>query len=171
MFLAMRTKIPWFLPILMMLGFLTETGAVGKSPNSTPVPTVGVETTPIGNPAIEWQKPRMLQPFRSLKYLSKYLSKLDKKGVGSDSDGTWLAVSGLVFGVLVIVSWIISPFLGILTTIPLGLIGLLLSIFGLKKARKRWYRTKAIRAVAIAGIALNGLLLLLFLGLLAWASS
>lgn len=85
-------------------------------------------------------------------------------------DGTWLAFSGLLLGLLVIISWFISPYLGIFTTLPLGLAGLLFSLIALKKANRRWYRTKAIRVLSIFGIVLNSLLALLFLALLALSS-
>ncbi len=170
----MSAKTSYLLPIFLLLGFLTDIKAIGNSPYRTSIPILGIEPTPMPNPVFKGERPDAFQVFRGLKKLSKQLRTAASDGqktAGNQSDGEWLSISGLGLGVLVIVSWLVSPFLGILTTIPLGLLGLLLSIFGLKKARKRWYRTKAIRAVAIAGIALNGLLLILFLGLLAWSSS
>jgi len=85
-------------------------------------------------------------------------------------DGLWLAITGLVLGLLVIISWFISPYLGIFTTLPLGLTGLLFSLISLKKANRRWYRTRTIRVLSIFGMVLNGLLIGSFLVLLALSS-
>ncbi len=75
-----------------------------------------------------------------------------------DSDaGRGLAIAGLAVGLLGVLAWVLSPYLGIILTIPLGLTGLLLSIFGLVKAKRR-YRNKLVRALAIAGIVVGGLL-------------
>ena len=105
------------------------------------------------------------------KRLLKRLAKAEKSlGKSSDGDGKWLAISGLALGPLVVLSWFVSPYLGLIVTLPLGLTGLLLSILGLTRAR-RWYRTGVIQGIAIAGIVLNSLLVVLFLSLLAWASS
>jgi uncharacterized membrane protein YeaQ/YmgE (transglycosylase-associated protein family) len=103
------------------------------------------------------------------KRLVKMAKTLEISGSAS-GDGRGLAISGIILGILTIASWLISPYLGIIFTIPLGVVGALLSIFGLLKAN-RFYDSKTSRALSIAGIALNGLLLILFLGLLAWASS
>ncbi len=86
-------------------------------------------------------------------------------------DGVGMAIIGVALFVLTIVSWVISPYLGIFTTLPFTLVGLLLSIFGLLRARKRWYQTKTIRVLAIMGIILNGLLLASFIVLLFGLSS
>lgn len=71
--------------------------------------------------------------------------------------GRGLAIAGLAVGLLGVLAWVLSPYLGIILTIPLGLTGLLLSIFGLVKAKRR-YRNKLVRALAIAGIVVGGLL-------------
>lgn len=76
----------------------------------------------------------------------------------NDSDaGHGLAIAGLAVGLLGVLAWVLSPYLGIILTIPLGLTGLLLSIFGLAKAKRR-YRNRLVRTLAIAGIAVGGLL-------------
>lgn len=85
-------------------------------------------------------------------------------------DGRWLAITGLALGLLVIISWFISPYLGIFTTLPLGLAGLLFNLISLKKANRRWYRTRTIRVLSIIGLVLNGLLTLSFLALLVLSS-
>jgi len=82
-------------------------------------------------------------------------------------DGRWLAITGLALGLLVIISWFISPYLGIFTTLPLGLAGLLFNLISLKKANRRWYRTRTIRVLSMIGLVLNGLLVGSFLALLA----
>lgn len=88
------------------------------------------------------------------------LAAIDKDASG---DGAGMAIIGVSLFVLTLISWFISPFLGIFTTIPFSIIGLLLSIFGLRRARKRWYQTRTIRILAIIGIVLNGLMLAAFL--------
>lgn len=85
-------------------------------------------------------------------------------------DGRWLGITGLALGLLVIISWFISPYLGIFTTLPLGLAGLLFNLISLKKANRRWYRTRTIRVLSIIGLVLNGLLTLSFLALLVLSS-
>lgn len=92
-----------------------------------------------------------------IEYFSTLLSLADKDTSG---DGAGMAIIGLSLFVLTLASWFISPFLGIFATVPLSIIGLLLSIFGLRRARKRWYQTKTIRILSILGIVLNGLLLI-----------
>ncbi|MCW5925126.1 MAG: hypothetical protein KIS77_22610 [Saprospiraceae bacterium] len=105
------------------------------------------------------------------KRLLKHLAKAEKfLGKPGDGDGKGLAISGLTVGLLALLSWFISPYLGFILTIPFGLAGLILSIIGLVRA-KRWYRTGLVQGLAIAGIVLNSLLIVLFLALLAWASS
>lgn len=105
------------------------------------------------------------------KRLIKRLAKAEKSlGKYGDGDGKWLAIAGLALGPLVVLSWFVSPYLGLIVTLPLGLTGLLLSLLGLTRAR-RWYRTGVIQGIAIAGIVLNSLLVVLFFSLLAWASS
>ncbi|MBL7806204.1 MAG: hypothetical protein JNN28_00215 [Saprospiraceae bacterium] len=92
-----------------------------------------------------------------IEYFSTLISLADKDTSG---DGAGMAIIGLSLFVLTLASWFISPFLGIFATVPLSIIGLLLSIFGLRRARKRWYQTKTIRILSILGIVLNGLLLI-----------
>lgn len=88
----------------------------------------------------------------------------------NQGDGLGMAIIGVSLFTLTIISWVISPYLGIFTTLPFTIVGLLLSIFGLLRARKRWYQTKTIRILAILGILFNGLLLAAFLLLLGLSS-
>lgn len=96
--------------------------------------------------------------------------RLPKAFENSEKTGKGLAIVSISLGVLVIGSWLFSPFLGIFTTIPMGLAGLLTGIFGLVRARRKRYERKLETALAITGIALNGLLLLAFLILIAASS-
>jgi len=92
------------------------------------------------------------------KRLLKRLAKAEKSlGKSSDGDGKWLAISGLAVGILGILSWFINPYLGLIVSIPLGLLGILLCIISLKKARNS-YDTGVVKVIAIAGIVINGLL-------------
>ena len=89
----------------------------------------------------------------------------------NQGDGLGMAITGVSLFALTIISWVMSPYLCIFTTLPFTIVGLLLSIFGLLRARKRWYQTKTIRVLAIFGIVLNGLLLTSFIVLLFGFSS
>lgn len=74
------------------------------------------------------------------------------------SDGKGFTILGLLICFLGVLSWFFSPLYGLLLSIPFGLAGLTLCIIGLIKASK-WYNTRAIRYLAIAGIILNTVLI------------
>jgi hypothetical protein len=99
---------------------------------------------------------------RGLKMLQKRVKKwsLARRG----PEGKVISAIGLSLGILTLVLWFISPILGVLATIPLTVAGSILSIIGLINARR--HGTRRTRGIAIAGIVLNGSLLVLFLLLL-----
>ena len=99
--------------------------------------------------------------------IHKMLQKrvLKRLSASQNSDGKWLSIFGFAIGVLGILPYLISLEVGLFLAFPLallGVIGLILSLFGLKKAR-RWDGVRTIKTLAIAGIVLNALLLVGFL--------
>jgi VIT1/CCC1 family predicted Fe2+/Mn2+ transporter len=99
------------------------------------------------------------------KFIEKRLIKRLKKVAtrSGDGDGKWLSISGFAIGLLGILPWVFSSEVAAFVsfTFPvIGLMGLLLSILGLIKARS-WNGTGIIKGAAIAGIVLNGLLIAL----------
>ncbi len=93
------------------------------------------------------------------RFAEKTLLKRLKKAatLSGDGDGKWLAILGLSIGTLGILSWFVNPYLGLIVSIPFGLLGILLCIISLKKSRN-YYDRGAIKGLAIAGLVVNGLL-------------
>jgi hypothetical protein len=100
------------------------------------------------------------------------LRRIEKARHGNDySTGAWLAVFGLLCVPLIVVSWFLSPYLGLIVTIPFSLLGLGLSIWAATKAFRRRTFTKWVQIVSVAGIILNGLLgLTLIMALIFYSS-
>lgn len=103
------------------------------------------------------KKSGLLKRFAEKSLLKRLKKKAEAEGLFGYSDGRWLAVSGLAVGILGVLSWFVNPYLGLILSIPLGLLGILLCIVSLKKARDS-YDTGVIKGVAIAGLIINGVL-------------
>lgn len=84
----------------------------------------------------------------------------------SDHDGKGLAIAGLALGVATLLAATTVVYITILGCLPLALLGLTLSIWGLRRAR-RWRNNRAAIALAIAGIVVNSLVLLGWMVLMA----
>lgn len=104
-----------------------------------------------------------------LRFLAASLAKTSAISPGN-SYGKGSAIAGLGCAAAVVISWMLSPYLGFFLTIPFALAGLAFSIVARIRAR-RYYRNSLAAGLALAGIILNGLLLSLFLSLLLWAAS
>lgn len=102
-------------------------------------------------------KSGFFQRFIEKSLLKRLKKKAKAEGLFGYSDGRWLAASGLAVGILGILSWFVNPYLGLILSIPLGLLGVLLCIVSLKKARNS-YDTGVVKGVAIAGLVINGAL-------------
>ncbi len=138
--------------IIFMLSLPFLAGATTRSvPDTTPVLHLSFSDKQADG------KGGFLKKFIEKRFL-KRLAKAEKSlGKYSDGDGKWLAASGLAVGILGILSWFVNPYLGLILSIPLGLLGILLCIVSLKKARDS-YDTGVIKGVAIAGLIINGVL-------------
>ena len=94
------------------------------------------------------------------KIVRKSVMKRAAKALGQaeSGDGRWFAVSGLLLGVLGVLSLVLIFYTGAAPALLLGLAGLLLSIFGLIRA-SQWQDTRLFRILAITGIVVSSLLL------------
>lgn len=94
------------------------------------------------------------------KIVRKSVLKRATKALGhaESGDGRWLAVTGLLLGVLGVLSLVLIFYTGFAPALVLGLAGLLLSIFGLVRA-SQWQDTRLFRILAITGIVVSSLLL------------
>ena len=139
------------------------------------MPVIGGTTAPVpSNPAetsgypltFSDKKPGVKHGFLK-RIAEKMLKKRLKKAFGrsGDSDGKWLAISGLSLGLLGALSFVFISYTGFYLPLALGLAGLALSIFGLIKARQ-WQDTGLIRVLAIVGIVLGALVVAPALGLI-----
>ena len=139
------------------------------------MPVIGNTTAPVpANPAetsvypltFSDKKPGVKHGFLK-RIVEKMLIKRLKKAFGrsGDSDGKWLAISGLTLGLLGALSFVFISYTGFYLPLALGLAGLALSIFGLIKARQ-WQDTGLIRVLAIVGIVLGALVVAPALGLI-----
>jgi hypothetical protein len=103
------------------------------------------------------------------RFMAKNIAKIAAVFPGK-SYGKGSAIAGLGCAAAVVVSWLLSPYLGLFLTIPFATAGLILSIMAMSRSR-RYYRNKLATGLALAGIILNGLLLGAFFSLLLWAAS
>jgi hypothetical protein len=87
-----------------------------------------------------------------------------------EGDGRGLAVAGLVLGLVTVGGWLLSPLIGLLITLPLGIVGFILSLIGFRKSRS-WQNVRTTRSLAILGLIINGALLLFFAGVLIYLSA
>ena len=94
------------------------------------------------------------------KIVRKSVLKRATKALGhaEGGDGRWLAVTGLLLGVLGVLSLVLIFYTGAAPALVLGLAGLLLCVFGLIKA-SQWQDTRLFRILAITGIVVSSLLL------------
>jgi VIT1/CCC1 family predicted Fe2+/Mn2+ transporter len=137
---------------------------------TVPAPANHCETTNIQFAFTGEQKIGKQRPAKRL--IHKMLQKRMMKRLASSqgSDGKWLSILGLAIGLLGLLPYLISLEAGLFLAFPLallGVIGFVLSLFGLLKAR-RWDGTRTIKGLAIAGIVVNALLLvglLVFIGI------
>jgi hypothetical protein len=83
---------------------------------------------------------------------------LTLSSAASGYDGTGWALVSLLLGLFMVGLWFWAVLVALYLTIPLGAIGLLLGIIGLRRAR-RWHNNRRARTLAILGIVLNSVLL------------
>ena len=134
-------------------------GAVATMPASPASPTTSTFTVSSREPGV---KHGFIERIAE-KILKKRLKKaMERSG---DSDGKWLAISGLTLGLLGVLSFAFIFYTGFYLPLALGLAGLLLSIFGLIKASS-WQDTRLIRILAVTGIVISALVVAPALGLI-----
>ncbi len=88
-----------------------------------------------------------------LRRLKKALKSAENPAV---SNGEGAALFGTILGAIGATLWIIDIYLGAILTLPLGVLGLILSIVGLSKAKRS--HDKGVKTLATVGLILNILL-------------
>ena len=145
-----------YLYIIFLLGLPLSTAAT-----TLPVPDTAAVSQPSFLVKQDSEKRGVLKNLIE-KRLLKRLTKAEKSpGKSSHGDGKWLTISGLVIGVLVVLPWLILFDLGLFLSFPLAIlsvIGLTLSILGLKKSQ-HGNGANAIKWLATIGIVFNALVL------------
>lgn len=89
-----------------------------------------------------------------LRRLKKALKRAENPAA---SNGEAAAIFGLIFALIGVILWIIDLNLGAIMSLPLGVLGLILSIVGLSKAKRN--NDKGVKTLATIGLILNILLL------------
>lgn len=142
----MRTVI-----LLLMLALPATCGASVIRPEYAP----GARTSWVLRPEVSTGKQGFLK-----KIVRKSVLKRATKALGhaEGGDGRWLAVTGLLLGVLGVLSLVLIFYTGAAPALVLGLAGLLLCVFGLIKT-SQWQDTRLFRILAITGIVVSSLLL------------
>jgi Flp pilus assembly protein TadB len=93
--------------------------------------------------------PRLLQRISKKMLLQRMLRSGDSYGKG-------FTIAGCCIAILTIICWLLAPVVGLLLSVPLGLIGLIFSIIGFVKAR-RYRNNENIKRLAIAGMIVNAI--------------
>lgn len=146
-------------------------GYTAKSETAIPFseqPKMGVQTT---QPTPDWAQNLVYQGFIKNKFQSvfpeKWRQKLALRQAKRSLDmryGMGQAIAGLSIAIGIIITTIINYKVGLLL-LPLSILGFILSIVGLRKAK--WYvRNTWAKRIAIAGVVINSILLLNFLSIL-----
>lgn len=103
-------------------------------------------------------KTGFFKQFRAIKAIKKPFNAAEKGTIlrSEGSDGRVLAAISFFAGLSLVLFWLFYPILGFILSVPVGLIGIVLSIIALIKARS-WRGTKRTRALAMIGLVINGL--------------
>ena len=107
------------------------------------------------------EKTGFFKQLRAIKAIKKPFNAAEK-GTGKaiprseGSDGRVLAAISFFAGLSLVLFWLFYPILGFILSVPVGLIGIVLSTIALIKARG-WRGTKRTRALAMIGLVINGL--------------
>lgn len=101
-----------------------------------------------------------------LKWLIRPNMFHDPAARGFAGDGAVMGLLSIILFVLNIGCWFINPFLGLLTTLPLGVAGVILGITGFNKGWR--HRSKKAKILSVIGLALNAAIVLAFLILIYW---
>jgi hypothetical protein len=150
----------YLLLLITLLAWPCTTWADVAQAQPTTAPTEAVEK-------LSFKKTGFAQSIVAQKWAKRIARMAEKQ---KKSEGRGLAVAGLVLGLVTAGGWLLSPLVGLLITLPLGIVGFILSLIGFRKSRA-WHNVRTTRALAILGMIINGAFLLFFGGVLIYLSA